>query len=356
VRAPTGRRHALAAVVALAALAGAAQAQATGSLTMLDLGVAPGDVSSDATGINASGVIIGTGRGTDDKMRPWIYQDGTIARAPGVPAGSFFTDINDSGLIVGTQPGGIAMTYQDGRSHKLHPALGDNWAEALAVDADGTVVGASGFKASGVPASLRPVLWPPGSDDPIVLDIFPVEQSSWQQPNAIRAGRVVGQANQPLTGEADAFAWQGGIVTPLRDLPGDTVAVAVDVDSKGRAVGFLLNPTASYLPVRWNLNGKPNVLPTFAPAGPPHPAPPYGVASAVSSNGLVVGESALDTGIIHAVAWKGGTLIDLGSLLRDSAAYDVTTGGRIVGYSRFGSDSGPTHAVLWTLKGKGPAA
>jgi uncharacterized membrane protein len=351
-----GRRRAVLAAVGLAVMAGATQAQAAGSLTMVDLGVAPGDVNSSAIAINASGVVIGSGWGIAGKVRPWIYEDGVIAQAPGLPAGSSFADINDSGLIVGTLGASVAMTYQDGTAHALHPALGDNWAEALAVDNDGTVVGISG-NGTHMLRSYRTVRWAPGSDDPVVLDVFPVDQYSKQEPNAVVDGRIVGHADASPD-STDAFAWQDGTATHLVKRPGDLYALALDVNAKGVAVGWLRNATDRELPVKWNAKGKLRVLPTFPPyTGGPFPVPPYGVASAISQN-LIVGESELPNGPIHAVAWKGKTLIDLGSFVKDSAAYDVTSGGRIVGTSRIGDPdgSGPIHAVLWTLKGKGPAA
>jgi uncharacterized membrane protein len=343
-------RRALAGAATLASLACTSPAQA-GSLTMVDLGMAPGDVASLATGINASGVIIGTGRGEDGAERPWIFQNGTIARAPGMPPDSAFTDINDSGLIVGYLPGDRAITYRNGVRHTLHPALGDNLAVAAGVDDDGTVIGVSGYRPNegADPTSIRGVEWPAGSSDPVLLDIVPVDQFRSQRPLAISAGRIVGSYGNGIV--AEAFALQDGTITPLRKRPGDAYAVAQGVNAKGIAVGYVLNLSEDYLPARWSPSGKLTILPVFSPALP-HQLP-YGAANAVSPGGLVVGESRRTEGPIHAVAWRGKTLIDLDSFATDSAAYDATTNGRIVGASRVGNPTGFLHAILWTLKGKG---
>jgi uncharacterized membrane protein len=348
-----GWRRALAGAVVWGALAGATQAQAAGSLTMVDLGVAPGDFQSIPTAINASGVVIGFGRGTDDIYRPWISANGVITRPAGIPDRSSFSDINDSGLIVGDEPGGKPITYQDGVITQLKPALGDNFAEALAVDNDGTVAGMSGLKHGGSVVAVRTVVWAPGTIQPTVLDIFDPVDFPWQQPNAFVAGRIVGDA--PTDTTVASFVWQGGVVTTLHPRPADLYAVATSISAKGVVAGWVRDADIVEYPARWNRKGTVTVLPTFPPAAPPHPAPVYGHANAISPNGVPVGESRQPNGVIHAVAWPGGQLVDLGSDPRlDSFAIDATTKGRIVGFARIGSTAGEVHAVVWTLKGKGP--
>lgn len=77
--------------------------------SMVDLGVLPGDLASEATALNARGQVIGssyarrTKFGEYEGSRPFVWQDGRMTDLGTLPGGneSSAVDINDRGQIVG---------------------------------------------------------------------------------------------------------------------------------------------------------------------------------------------------------------------------------------------------------------
>jgi probable HAF family extracellular repeat protein len=69
-------------------------------------------------------------------------------------------------------------------------------------------------------------------------------------------------------------------------------------------------------------------------------------ANAINNAGQVVGYSQTSNGNTHAVLWRKGNKIDLGTLGgTNSSANGINNTGQVVGYSQ--TSSGNTHAVLW---------
>ncbi len=125
-----------------------------------NLGTLPGGTSSEATGINGSGVIVGDSTITTNPNSPthaFLLNPGGVPQDLGTLEGhpdSFATAINASGVVVGyaadTSPsgGGLpvrAFMYEDGQMTDLNSLIpaGSNWIllSATAINDNGVIVG-----------------------------------------------------------------------------------------------------------------------------------------------------------------------------------------------------------------------
>jgi probable HAF family extracellular repeat protein len=158
------------------------------------------------------------------------------------------------------------------------------------------------------------------------------------------AGEVAGYADFPAG--HDAARWSAdGFVTELGNLGHEGVARAIN--DNGLVIGE--SWTADYdrlLPVRWS-----GTTPTPLPLRPGDLA---GAAYGVNNRGVIVGISrTTNFGRGHAVMWRNGKVIDLGTLgdqasqaSRSSRATAINNDGAIVGRSDV-DGAGSSHAVWW---------
>ncbi|WP_210420101.1 DUF3466 family protein [Aquisphaera giovannonii] len=91
---------------------------------MTDLGILPGGTSSKATGINSAGQVVGWADGAGGGLTAFLYSNGNMSNLGGLPgsSGGEANAINDSGQIVGfSWVGGIgslskrAFLYSGGK-------------------------------------------------------------------------------------------------------------------------------------------------------------------------------------------------------------------------------------------------
>jgi probable HAF family extracellular repeat protein len=123
--------------------------------TATDLGLLPGDEDSSAVAINSFGQIAGSSGRTDPETyesfyRPFLYSGGMMT-AIQVPSGeAYASDINDSGVVVGTMRAGGGLSnfhawiYADGIATNLNtviPAAGLHLVNAQAISNDGRIAG-----------------------------------------------------------------------------------------------------------------------------------------------------------------------------------------------------------------------
>ena len=130
---------------------------------MVDLGTLPGYASSEATGINSKGDVVGLVykdeyAGYYDR-RAFLYKDGTMTDLGGLPGypRSCAYGINSAGQVVGTAYVGDfgesrAFLYSDGAmidlSSLIDPALGWTIFEARGINDSGWIVGTMGSYAA----------------------------------------------------------------------------------------------------------------------------------------------------------------------------------------------------------------
>jgi probable HAF family extracellular repeat protein len=153
------------------------------------------------------------------------------------------------------------------------------------------------------------------------------------------AGSVVIGSSSPARGATPAYT-----VQDLGTLPGDYASVAMGINQRGDVVGWSQGPAGARAFVYTDATGM-TALP--APAGRP-----VTTARAISADGVVVGTASVGgTDIGHAVRWKAGVALDLGTLGTGlfSEARSVNGDGVVVGttYTDWGSLLG-IHAFRYT--------
>lgn len=156
--------------------------------------------------------------------------------------------------------------------------------------------------------------------------------------------------------------WKQGVVTPLPTLGGNNAQTTTG-NNRGQVVGFAENadpdPSCAsatpgqvldYEAVLWEPNGKIHEL-------PPLPGDTVGFALSINNRDEAVGSSGTcaNTPLFplaigpHAVLWRKGSPIDLGSLggKKNNTATAINDGGEVVGASNLRGDE-ITHTFLWT--------
>jgi probable HAF family extracellular repeat protein len=165
------------------------------------------------------------------------------------------------------------------------------------------------------------------------------ERPALNRANQIAAWQVVDSTREI----AVLLAGSAPIVIP--DLPDSSNSFALGINARGQAVGMLesasdLRDTQAF----FNRNGKSQILPSLG-----------GHASAarcINSSGLIAGNAQTETLQVHAAAWLGGEVRDLGTLPGGdySRAFDVNQRGEIAGESN-SSANGKARAVIWSRDG-----
>ena len=173
------------------AIAGEYHAALWDNGTIVDLGVLPGDSSSNARAINSRGQIIGTSS-AGPLDRAFIWDKGTMSELPGLDG-------------------------QEGQ-------------DTLAFDINnrGQVVGSSG---------LRPVIWENGT--PVPLDTF-LPSTTGRAFGINDSGDIVGFLQSPTSSDYLPVLWQNGTALalptpPLNPSPG---SAAVDINNRGTIIGY----------------------------------------------------------------------------------------------------------------------
>lgn len=163
------------------------------------------------------------------------------------------------------------------------------------------------------------------------------------------SGRVVGMSAVARQGEADAATLWGLDGAPTILDAGDVLFERANgINALGQVVGKgRCSDVGSTIISEFACISENGQARTLGSHGNYHG---HSSAAAINNAGYAVGWSEVDpTGAQHAVLWRDGLVIDLGTLGgRQSEALDINEIGQIVGWARPGEPaSGSRHAFLW---------
>ncbi len=203
---------------------------------MQDLGTL-GGTASWATGINASGQVVGTATRKDGLAHAFLYSGGVMQDIGTLGNNSSAYGINDSGQVVGSSylPGNSAQhafLYSYGVMHDLG-TLGGTKSEAYGVNASGQVVGYSYLNGNPNPYPFHAFLY----SDGVMADLNTLlpAGSGWvlQNAQAINdSGQIVGWGVNPLH-QMRAFLLTPAVLSVQIDVkPGDDEN-SINLGSKG---------------------------------------------------------------------------------------------------------------------------
>ncbi len=153
-------------------------------------------------------------------------------------------------------------------------------------------------------------------------------------------GQVVGQSVEAGDLSASAFLWQKGVMKRLPPPTGFLYAQATGINDEGQIVGNIFDQTGAVArSVRWNEEGKMQILDTLGVD--------QTYATAINKDGAIVGVAPKLDGTFVAFVTKGKKLVELPSL---GGVYSQGNGingsGDIVGVSTT-PVTNENHAVLW---------
>jgi len=218
-----------------------------------DLGVPPGDTTSNALALNNRGVVVGEsyGRRRGEQVALWT-------RA--------FMRKNGKISVLGLLPGFASC-------------------HASAVNSAGQVLGYCDTYARRGTDRLHAVLW----DDKGTRNLGVLGDDKWVLPVALNnRGQVVGRTT--VGGTEHAFLWQGGKMLDL----GGRAATPAAINDQGQVVGYGKGPQGARHAFLWQ-NGKRTDLGTLGGRD--------SYAWAINNGGQIVGSATAEDGTTHAVLW-----------------------------------------------------
>jgi probable HAF family extracellular repeat protein len=223
--------------------------------TIIDLGVRLGDMSSAATGINASGQVVGYSESSNGDFHAFLYSNGQMTDLGVLPGGtsSFATGINASGQVVGysesSNGDNHAFLYSNGQMTDLGTLTGAKNSVAHGINASGQVVGVSGTHA---------FLYSNGQ----MTDLGTLTGTLTSSASGINAsGQVVGNSG------SDAVLYSNGQITDLSlgTAPGGLGSIGLSINAFGQVVGESIDINAVIHPFLYS-NGQMTDLNTILPA------------------------------------------------------------------------------------------
>lgn len=309
----------------------------------------PGGVfgASNEAMVSVFGFMVGSSPRPPVSYRPPFSQPGVIDLGTLGGISSNATAINAHGVVVGTSltlsGAPHAFVRQPGTGMQDLGTLGGLFSSANDINAHDQVVGSS---APAVNTPLRAFLW---SVDQGMMDLGTLGGTQSSAFGIDDFGRVVGQS-LTVDGSPRAFLWTAG--AGMQDLGtlGGTVSGALAINNGGQVVGSSRTEAELSNAFLWTAESGMIDLGTLGGS--------VSSARAINESGHVVGRSTLHPGDAitqsHAFLWTPEHgMVDLGTLGGSfSEALGINDGGEVVGRSTTapGQPTFQAHAFLWTAK------
>jgi len=297
-----------------------------------DLGTLPAPFSADseATAINARGVVIGWSRQGADS-RAFVWRAGRMRALPSLGGETSAVAIADDGDIVGTgavprRSYGHATLWRYGRVIDLG-TLGGSLSEALAVNNRGQVVGDS----TTATRDKHAFLWQKGT----MTDLGTLGGTQSAAVAINTHGDIVGYAQRSPYDPDHAVLWKNGTLHDLGPF-GSKVKQAIAINSAGRILVSTFRPDMhAYL---WQNGHSTKIWPR------------YTAARSMNNKGWIVGTALFRRkGPQIPFVWHADTMTALPTLAGPgpawSGVYAINDRGWIVGRSY---NNAGDRAVLWT--------
>jgi probable HAF family extracellular repeat protein len=318
------------------------------SYVLTDLGTLGGTLSF-ASGINASGQVVGTANTTGGADHAFLSSGGVMTDL-GTLGGtySYATAINDNGQVVG-----FSSTHGDAAYHAFLYSggvmtdlgtLGGTYSVATAINDSGQVIGDS-TTPGGTPAGAGDHAFLYGGG--VMTDLGTLGGTYSYASGINASGQVVGISHTTVisytTGGATShgFLYSGGVMTDLGTL-GGTDSFAGAINASVQAVGSSYT-TRGADHAFLSSGGVMTDLGTLGGT--------YSAATAINDNGQVVGTSDI-TGdaALHGFFYSGGVMRDLNDLIPAGSGVTIEAASAINNQGQIAADGsiGSGHAILLT--------
>ena len=318
-----------------------------------DLGTLPGDSSSFAFGINASGQVVGGSSGPTGN-HAFKYTDGVgmtkLAAPPGRPI-TFARSINDAGNVAGTaQSGGTdlghAVRWTNGVPKDLGTLGTGSYSEGTSINTSGAVVGYSYMEGG----SFNKIHGFRYTDAAGLVDITPTSDSADAR-GINTGGQIAGWR------EYRAFRLSGGAFTDLGLPTGFGYSFAYALNDSGQVAGNVTSSSGNSQKLFRYTDGSGMVI--LGGVGE------HNSAFGINSKGDVVGEGLTPESSTSGHGWRAllytdtAGLVDLNTLIDPAlgwvllSASDINDAGQISGRA-FNNKTQRTTAVRLTPLGALP--
>ena len=300
--------------------------------TLTDLGN-PGGTGHwiDVGGINDNGTVAGTFLAADNTYHVYSWTAGTMSdmgQIPGQHQG-IVSFINNSGEIVGSYSTGVSGGYSSGQGTFIENGGGFATISTLVnggyetdipfgVNSSGHVV----ISANDFYGLVNKVVIDEGGS---FVDVHDGGQFTSMGPVGITdSDQVALNGGYPFGG----YIWQGGNLTQIPYLPAPQYAgmTASAINRSGTVAGISMGSDRNEHPVLYQ-NGALQDLGVIQYS--------QSTATGVNSHGTVVGTSILSNGNPHAFMFQNGVMTDLGTLGGpSSSAIAINESGQVIGYTQ----------------------
>jgi probable HAF family extracellular repeat protein len=286
-----------------------------------DLGTLPGDSSSFARGINASGEVVGGSMGPTG-THAFKFQDGSgmvkLAAPPGRPI-TYAHAINDAGNVAGTaQIGGTdlghAVRWTNGVPKDLGTLGTGSYSEGESINASGAVVGYS-YMEGGAFNKIHGFRY---TDAAGLVDVTPTSDSARVR-GINTSGQIAGWR------EYRAFRLSSGVFTDLGVPTGFGFSFGYAINGSGQVAGHVTSASGNSEKIFRYTDGAGMVI--LGGVGE------HNAAFGINSGGDVVGEGLTpeSTGTLH--GWRALLYTDAAGLVDLNTLIDPASGWVLLGAS-----------------------